>query len=509
MGHNGQVTEINAALPTAPDAEPTLGPDRTRVVILGGGPGGYEAALIAARAGADTTLIEDRGIGGAAVLTDVVPSKTLIATADVLGVVGESANLGIRDADSAASPASGSLTVDLAAVNARVRRLAAAQSADIRASLEAVGVRVIDGRGRMLAPDRIEVTPRAHTCVITGPGARADDDGAAEPFELGADVVLLAVGARPRELDTARPDGDRILAWTQLYRLDELPSHLIVVGSGVTGAEFASAYRALGCEVTLVSSRGQVLPGSDADAADALERAFTRRGIRVRNRSRAAAARRDGNGVVVTLESGEEIRGSHALMALGAIPATAGIGLEEIGVRLRDSGHIVTDRVSRTSVRGVYAAGDCTGVHPLASVAATQGRTAMYHALGAAVTPLETAHVSSAIFTSPEVATVGCTEQDVIDGKVDAEVRTIDLDTNPRAKMQGISEGFVKIMVQPGSHTVLGAVVVAPRASEQILPFALAVTHRLTAEQLAATSTVYPSITGSIAEVARRAGVSA
>lgn len=480
------MTDTNAALPTAcPTPAPEA--DRTRVVIIGGGPGGYEAALIAARSGADTVLVEERGIGGAAVLTDVVPSKTLIATADVLGVVGDSGRLGIRDADSAASPASGSLTVDLAAVNARVRGLAAAQSADIRASLETAGATVLEGRGRVLAPDRIDVR-----------------HGDGSTSELEADVVLLALGAKPRELEAARPDGERILTWTQLYGLEELPTHLIVVGSGVTGAEFASAYRALGCEVTLVSSRDQVLPGSDADAADALERAFARRGIRVRARSRAAAARREGDGVVVTLESGEEIRGSHTLMALGAIPATAGIGLEEIGVRLRESGHIVTDRVSRTSVRGVYAAGDCTGVYPLASVAAMQGRTAMYHALGAAVTPLEVGHVSSAIFTSPEVATVGCSEQDVADGKVDAEIRTIALETNPRAKMQGTTEGFVKLLVQPGSGTVLGAVVVAPRASEQILTFALAVTHRLTAEQLAATSTVYPSITGSVAEVARR-----
>lgn len=458
------------------------------MVILGGGPGGYEAALTAARHGAETVLIEERGIGGAAVITDVVPSKTLIATADVLDQVAGSEQLGIRDADNGTAPTAHSLNVDLAAVNGRVRELAAAQSADIRASMVAAGVQVVDGRGRLDGPDRVE--------VLDGAGERVDT--------LEADVILLAVGARPRELDGAPCDGERILNWTQLYELDHLPEHLIVVGSGVTGAEFASAYRALGSEVTLVSSRDKVLPGTDADAADVLEEAFARRGVSVCSRSRAATAHRTEAGVVVTLTTGEEIEGSHVLMALGGIPWTSDLGLLGAGVRVRESGHIETDRVSRTSVRGIYAAGDCTGVYPLASVAAMQGRIAMHHALGDAVSPLISAQVSSAIFTSPEIAVVGVSEQDVRDGEVSGEVLVLSLDANPRAKMQGITEGFVKLIVRPGSHTVIGAVVVAPRASELILPYTLAVAHRLTAEQVAGTSTVYPSLTGSLAEVARQ-----
>src|SRR5699024_9104064 len=399
---------------------------------------------------------------------------------------GGSQQLGIRDADNGTAPTAHSLNVDLAAVNARVRELAAAQSVDIRSSLVEAGVRVVDGTGRLDGPDRVE--------VLAGDGRRIES--------LEADVILLAVGARPRELDSAPCDGERILNWTQLYELDALPEHLIVVGSGVTGAEFASAYRALGSEVTLVSSRDKVLPGTDAEAADVLEEAFGRRGVTVRSRSRAETARRTDDGVVVTLTTGEEIAGSHVLIAIGGIPWTADLGLETAGVRVRDSGHIETDRVSRTSVRGIYAAGDCTGVYPLASVAAMQGRIAMHHALGDAVSPLIAAQVSSAIFTSPEIAVVGVSEQEVLDGEVSGEVMVLRLDTNPRAKMQGLTEGFVKLIVRPGSHTVIGAVVVAPRASELILPYTLAVAHRLTAEQVAGTFTIYPSLTGSLAEVA-------
>ena len=155
-------------------------------------------------------------------------------------------------------------------------------------------------------------------------------------------------------------------------------------------------------------------------------------------------------------------------------------------------------------MRGIYAAGDCTGVYPLASVAAMQGRIAMHHALGDAVSPLIAAQVPSAIFTSPEIAVVGVSEEEVASGEVRAEVLVLGLEKNPRAKMQGLTEGFVKLIVRPDSHTVLGAVVVAPRASELILPYTLAVAHRLTAEQFASTFTIYPSLTGSLAEVARR-----
>ncbi|WP_193105257.1 NAD(P)H-quinone dehydrogenase [Brachybacterium sp. FME24] len=481
------MSDPSTALPSDPHRVARAG-DRSRVVIIGGGPGGYEAALTAARHGAQTVLIEERGIGGAAVLTDVVPSKTLIATADVLDQVAGSQELGIRNADDGSAPGTGTLNVDLAAVNQRVQRLATAQSDDIRKSLLAAGVEILDGRGRLTGPSRVEVVDHAGSVTDT----------------VDADVTLLAVGARPRELETAPCDGQRILNWTQLYALESLPKHLIVVGSGVTGAEFASAYRALGSEVTLVSSREKVLPGTDADAADVLEHAFSRRGVTVRSRTRAATARHEGDGVVVTLTSGEEIAGSHTLMALGGIPSTLDLGLEEAGVRVTDSGHIDTDRVSRTSVRGIYAAGDCTGVHPLASVAAMQGRIAMHHALGDAVSPLISAQVSSAVFTSPEIAVVGVSEQDVADGTISGEVLALPLETNPRAKMQGLIEGFVKLIVRPGSHTVIGAVVVSPRASELILPYTLAVAHRLTAEQVAGTFTVYPSLTGSLAEVARR-----
>ncbi len=171
---------------------------------------------------------------------------------------------------------------------------------------------------------------------------------------------------------------------------------------------------------------------------------------------------------------------------------------------LTDSRHVAVDRVSRTSVRGVYAAGDCTGVLPLASVAAMQGRIAMAHALGDAVAPLNLRAVSANIFTDPEIATVGYSQKDIDEGRVDATAVMLPLSTNPRAKMQGITDGFVKLFARRGTGTVVGGVVVAPRASELVYPVTLAVQHGLTVDQLAGTFTVYPSLSGSVAEAARQ-----
>ncbi|CAN5510421.1 NAD(P)H-quinone dehydrogenase [soil metagenome] len=463
------------------------------VIVIGSGPGGYEAALTAAHIGARVHLIESGGVGGAAVLTDCVPSKALIATADFMDRFTAARRIGVQF-DGA--PQNQGVTAHLDDINARVINLAQAQSDDIRERLEQGGVEIISGQGVVTSRGRVDVGDR----------------------QLEADVILLATGARPRVLETAVPDGERILTWQQIYALTELPKHLIVIGSGVTGAELAHAYLGLGCEVTLVSSRERVLPGQDADAANLLEDVFRRRGMRVLNTSRAASVERwsgehvssehasgeHGEGVLVTLTDGRTVEGSHALLAVGSLPNTEDLGLEEAGVDLSESGHIEVDRVSRTSVPGIYAAGDCTGVLPLASVAAMQGRIAVAHALGDAVAPLALRRVSSNIFTDPEIATVGVSQEDLDEGRADARVVMLPLTKNPRAKMQNLHDGFVKIFARRGGDTIVGGVVVSPRASELIFPITLAVASQLSVDQFASTSTVYPSMSGSIAEAARQ-----
>src|SRR5690349_21382254 len=327
----GSRFDANAAYRVTEKEDTEQWPLVARVVIIGGGPGGYEAASAAAQLGGEVTVVDSDGIGGSGVRTDAVPSKTLIATAEVMTEVEEAGELGVRVNDGDEDPAN-SVRVDLSVVNKRVKALAAAQGKGIERRLDRDRVRVIKGRGRLDGPETVVV---------------GDE-------RLPADVVLIATGARPRVLKGSEPDGERILTWEQVYELSELPERLIVVGSGVTGAEFASAYDALGSDVVLVSSRDRVLPGEDADAAEVLEAVFRRRGMQVLSRSRAQQVKRGGDGVVVTLADGRRVDGSHCLMAVGSVPNTSGLGLEAAGVVLSASGHVTVDRVSRTSARGIY-----------------------------------------------------------------------------------------------------------------------------------------------------------
>ncbi|MBP3085485.1 NAD(P)H-quinone dehydrogenase [Mycolicibacterium fortuitum] len=461
----------------------------TRIVIIGGGPAGYEAALVAAARGpevAHVTVVDSDGIGGACVLWDCVPSKTFIASTGVRTELRRAPNLGYSlDFEQS--------KISLPQINERVKNLATAQSDDIAERLRSEGIELIAGRGELI--DDVPGMAQ-HRVKVTGA------DGAVS--QLRADVVLIATGASPRVLPNAAPDGERILNWRQLYDLDTLPDHLVVVGSGVTGAEFVNAYTELGVTVTVVASRDQILPHEDSDAAAVLEEVFSERGVTLIKNARAESVTRTPDGVRVTMADGRTVDGSHALMTVGSVPNTAGLGLDRVGIELGPGNYLNVDRVSRTTVPGIYAAGDCTGLLPLASVAAMQGRIAMYHALGEAVSPIRLRTVAAAVFTRPEIAAVGVPQAKIDDGSVPARTLTLPLNTNARAKMSSLRRGFVKIFCRPATGVVIGGVVVAPIASELILPIALAVQNGIPVTELAQTFSVYPSLSGSITEAARQ-----
>lgn len=456
-----------------------------RIVILGGGPGGYEAALVAAELDAEVHVVADEGLGGNSVLWDCVPSKALIVASEAMGWLSLAASMGVRTA-SAGVDGDTTTTVDLARVTASVLELGVSQSHDIERRVQGAGVELVRGRGRLQAPHEVVVE-------LESGGTRV----------LTADYVLIATGSSARVLDFFEPDGERVLVGHQVYGLDRLPEHLIVIGSGATGAEFSNAFRRFGSRVTLVSSRDLILPTEDPDAAQVIEDVFERRGMTILRNARADSCVRVGEEVRIGLQGGGEVVGSHALFTVGQVPSSAGLGLETCGVTVDERGAIPVDSVSRTSAGWLYAAGDVTGRMMLASVAAMQGRTAMYHALGQAVQPIRWDSVAGTVFTEPEVATVGRSLRDATDAGMPVETARLDFRNNPRAKMINGLDGFVKIHALAGSGTVLGGVIVSPRASDLIQPLAVAVQNRLTVAQLAQTITVYPSMAGSIAECAR------
>lgn len=441
---------------------------------------------MAAARGGEVTVVDTDGVGGACVLYDCVPSKTFIASTGVRTELRRASGLGfdigIDDAK-----------ISLVQINNRAKTLARSQSADIGAQLLAHKVHVVSGWAELIDDVPGMASHRVKVVRNDGPSG-----------VLKADVVLIATGATPRVLPGAVPDGERILNWRQLYDLTELPEHLVIVGSGVTGAEFCNAYTELGVPVTVVASRDQILPHEDSDAAAVLEEVFSERGVTLVKNARADSVLRTADGVRVTIADGRTVEGSHALMTVGSVPNTAGLGLERVGIELGPGGYIPVDRVSRTTAAGIYAAGDCTGLMPLASVAAMQGRIAMYHALGEGVAPIRLRTVASATFTRPEIAAVGVPQTAIDGGAVPARTLMLPLTGNARAKMSLLRRGFVKIFCRPATGVVIGGVVVAPIASELILPIALAVQNRISVTDLAQTLSVYPSLSGSVVEAARR-----
>ena len=445
-----------------------------RFLIIGGGPAGTAAATTAAARGCHVTLVEKSIIGGAAHLWDCIPSKTMSATAVRIDSIRNAAKLGL-----VAEPGQ----VDPQQLASRIGRI----SQDITGSWE-----------RLLDSQKVDIY-RGHG-RFTGPNvAEVDAEDGKHVIEF--DAALVSTGSAPRIPDWADVDGERILTTRDAYDLPEIPEHMVVIGSGVTGVEFVHIFRSLGSEVTIVVSRQQILPHRDAEVAAVLEEDFLERGVKLVIGARAQAINRTAAGVEVVCDDGRVVRGSHALLAIGSVPLTTELGLDAAGVAV-DHGYIGVDQLQRTSQPHIYAAGDCTGQMPLSSVASMQGKKIAQHIVGLPVTPIDYSKVTQAVFTEPEIASVGLEEvQAAAEGR---KVRTtkVPFAVNARGVLQGFTRGFVKVVSDPATGVVLGGTIVGHRASELIGILALAVQADVRADQLLETLMVHPSMSEAITDAA-------
>ncbi|HEY3701529.1 MAG TPA: FAD-dependent oxidoreductase, partial [Acidimicrobiales bacterium] len=324
-----------------------------RFVIIGGGPAGIQAATHAARLGAEVTLVERDVMGGSANLWDCIPSKAMIATGGVIGVTRRGHALGLTCT---------SATLDLPALAERIGVISGYLERSVTELLTSQDVRVVRGRATLKGP---------HDVVVETSEGRI--------LELDADAVLLSTGSRPRVPDWAEVDGRRVMITRQAYPPPEVPEHLVVIGSGVTGVEFVHMFRAFGSKVSLIVSRQQVLPGKDPEVAAALEADFLSTGVVLYKGARATGVNVKDDGLVVECNDGRMVHGSHALLAIGPVPNSEGLGLEAAGVDVDDGGYVPVNQHCQTNVGHIYAAGDLSGKLPLASVASTQGRKVAEH----------------------------------------------------------------------------------------------------------------------------------
>jgi dihydrolipoamide dehydrogenase len=452
-----------------------------RLVILGGGPAGYAAATTAAHLGADVTLIEDMSLGGNCTMTDAIPSKTLLTTADAVLEVARAQEDGLDFAH-------GYPSVNLRRTLARARAIALHQSRGVRERMDGVSVRVLPGRGRVTGPNELV--------------ANVDDRDQTIEF----DALLVCTGATPLVPPFAKPDAHRVLTTRQVFDLRDLPEHLVVLGAGPTGCEFADFFSRCGSRVTLISARDSLLPNDDPDLSEVLEEVFLRRGLDVIKNGRAAAVDcEDPAEVRLVLEDGRDLTCSHLLLCIGMRPNTADLGLAAAGVTLGERGILPADEFCRTNVPHIYACGDVTGQIMLANTASLHGRTAALHALGVPVDPVAYTGVAWCVFTRPEIAKAGISERQArLDG-VPVRVTKHLVRANPRAVMEGETDGLIKLLSDPDDGTVLGGAMVGLRASEVITTVALAVHARLSVQVLAETAAVNPSMSESLQRAAEKA----
>jgi NAD(P)H dehydrogenase (quinone) len=453
----------------------------TRVVVIGGGPAGNQAASRAARLGAHVVLVERDVVGGAAHLWDCIPSKAMIATAGALSFTRRMDEMGL-------SLAGEGHRVDYEVLRKRIGSVTSRLQASVEQLLSSQKVRCLQGTARLLGPHLVEL---------------AGSDGS--PEEVEADAIVVATGSRPRVPGWAEPDGERVLTTRQAYPPPELPEHLVVVGSGVTGVEFVHMFSSLGSEVSLIVSRQHVLPHKDAEVAAALEEELLRRGVRLYKGARADGLERSATGVAVHCDDGRLVRGSHVLLAIGSVPNSDHLGLDRAGVRVDDWGYVSVNHHCQTNVPHIYAAGDVSGKLPLSSVASMQGRKIAEHVMG--LHTLEHRHIdyekaAAAIFTEPEIADVGLAEAEAFASGRKIRVTKVPFGASAKALINADTRGFVKIISDPFTGVVLGGCIVGSQAAELISVIALAVTAGLKVSDLVESCLVHPSLAEALSEAA-------
>jgi NAD(P)H dehydrogenase (quinone) len=451
----------------------------TRFVIIGGGPAGNTAATYAARFGAEVVMIERDVIGGAAHLWDCIPSKSMIATGRAISRTRAIGGLGLANVDT---------TVDVESLTSRILSIEHKMRDNTTQLLASQGVRLIKGTARFSGPNTVEI------------------DGAEGVETIEFDAALVSTGSRPRVPEWCQPDGDRILTTRDCYPPKVLPESVTIVGSGVTGVEFVHMFSMFGAAVTLVVSRQQVLPGKDPEVAAVLEAEFMRRGVKLLMGARAEAIERvpDTDRVVVRCDDGRSIESTHAVLAIGSIPNTEGIGLDLAGVEV-DGGYVPIDRHCVTSVPHIYAAGDISGKLPLSSVASMQGRKVAEHLMGRHTRverDLDYDKAASAIFTEPEIADVGLAEAEAFSSGRKIRVTKVPFSATAKAMINADTQGFVKIISDPATGVVLGGSIVGRQAAELISVLAVAVTAGLGVGDLAESILVHPALSEALAEAA-------
>jgi len=437
------------------------------VVVLGGGPGGYAAALYGADAGLRVAVVEERRVGGTCLHRGCVPAKELLQTAEVLRTVGGAKDFGVD---------AGPPSLDLGVSQERKRDVVERITKGLEGSMKSRKVTVVDGRGTVLDAARRSV--------------RVSDG-----TELRGDALILATGSVPRTIPGFDFDGERVLSSDHLLELEEVPGRVAIIGGGAIGCEFASFLVDAGSEVTVLEALPQILPGVDGDVVRTLARAFKKRGIEVRTGVRVQGLERDG-ALAVAFEDAkgtDKVEVDRVVVSVGRRPLSEDVGLDGSGVGVDDRGFVEVDEYQRTAVDGVYAVGDLVAGPALAHVAFAEAIVAIKTILGEDVTPVDHARVPWGIYCHPEVAFSGPTEDAARAAGHDVVVSKHRFGANSRAQIIGEVDGLVKIVAERDGP-ILGVHITGPWATELLAEGYLAVNWEALPEEVGAFIHPHPTL---------------
>jgi dihydrolipoamide dehydrogenase len=445
-----------------------------KLVILGAGPGGYVAAIRAAQLGAQVTLVEEQEVGGTCLNRGCIPTKAIISSTELLSRA--------RELDSFGLESSGEIKPNLAKIIDRKNRIVATQVKGIRNLLKSRKITVKEGRGMLSSPRQLSILSG------TGPGET-----------LEAESIIIATGSRPYQIPGLPFDGRQVLSSDHALGLTEIPKSILIIGAGLIGCEFACIFRELGADVTILEKLPRALATEDVEITEILEREFRKKKIRFIPNAKADRMEVRADGVHVLLFDGREVSAEKALVAVGRAFNSEGIGLEETGVKKGICGEILVNGKMQTSIPGVYAIGDVVGGLLLAHVASKEGMIAAANIFGG-TDQMDYNSVPSAIFTSPEIASVGLREFQAQEKGTRVKTGHFQFRALAKAHVMGEIDGLVKVISDASTDRVLGVHIIGPRASDLIAEGALAVRAGLRTKDIIQTIHAHPTLPEALQE---------
>jgi dihydrolipoyl dehydrogenase len=447
-----------------------------KIAILGAGPGGYVAAIKAAQLGAQVTVIEDTEVGGTCLNKGCIPTKTLLATTELLHKMKNSTEFGIE--------ISGQMTPNLSRIMERKNKVVSTQVKGIRSLFKSWGISLIEGRGMILSPEKIEVQKRDGTADI-----------------VGSDRIIIATGSRPAQLPLFPFDGDHILSSDDALTIKSVPKTLIIIGAGVVGCEFAFIFSELGVDITMLEIMPRALSTEDPEISETLERELKKKKIKLMTGVRVTGVQGKHDGIHVYLEEGKELVAEKLLVSVGRTLNSDGIGLEAVGIEKGPRGQIVVNEKMETNIGGMYAIGDVTGGLLYAHVASREGIVAAKNIIGVDQ-KIDYSVVPATIFTSPEIATVGLKEHQAVEKGIKIKTGHFQFRAIGKAHVMGEIAGFIKVVADEKSDRILGVHIIGPHASDLIHEAALAMKAGLKTNDIAETIHSHPTLSEGMMEAA-------